>query len=106
MSAWLPMETAHKIASTLWVAITVLAILDFILLLITGLAMVGINKFKSRVIMSLSLFLDINECLTRNGDCSQICTNANGSYFCSCNSGYQLSSNGLTCNGESIIEYK
>lgn len=41
---------------------------------------------------------DINECLSANGGCSQVCTNQPGSYQCSCNSGYILDGNGRTCN--------
>lgn len=42
---------------------------------------------------------DINECLSNKGNCSQICTNTNGSYFCSCTSGYTLIGDRMTCNG-------
>ena len=43
---------------------------------------------------------DINECLFSNGNCSQACTNTNGSYFCSCQNGYMLSDDSMTCNGK------
>ena len=43
---------------------------------------------------------DINECATLNGNCSQTCTNTNGSYYCSCYLGYILGGNNMTCNGE------
>lgn len=36
---------------------------------------------------------DINECATGQHQCSQICTNLNGSYACSCRHGFQLSDN-------------
>ena len=42
---------------------------------------------------------DVNECDVDNGGCSQICTNTNGSFTCECNDGYQLDSDGTTCNG-------
>ena len=32
-------------------------------------------------------------------DCSQTCTNTNGSFTCGCNNGYLLDVNGATCNG-------
>ena len=38
----------------------------------------------------LWIFVDINECSTANGDCSQTCVNLNGTYHCSCQQGYYL----------------
>ena len=43
---------------------------------------------------------DINECSTNNGNCSKLCINTNGSYVCSCTSGYQIAMDNMTCNGE------
>ena len=43
---------------------------------------------------------DINECLTNNGNCAQLCNNTDGSYKCSCGSGYALAANDITCTGE------
>ncbi|CAH1257267.1 SCUBE1 [Branchiostoma lanceolatum] len=34
---------------------------------------------------------DVNECLTSNGGCEHTCSNNEGSYTCSCNTGYSLS---------------
>ena len=34
-----------------------------------------------------------------NANCSQTCTNTNGSYLCSCNSGYTLNADNRTCHG-------
>ena len=45
------------------------------------------------------LITDNNECNTNNGGCSTSCRNTVGSYYCQCNSGYQLQSNGRTCQG-------
>ncbi|KAM9977303.1 hypothetical protein ACTFIR_011162 [Dictyostelium discoideum] len=42
--------------------------------------------------------IDIDECSTDNGGCSQICTNSVGSFSCSCNSGYTLNENKLSCD--------
>lgn len=47
----------------------------------------------------LKQFPDINECATSNGNCTQVCTNTVGSYYCSCMTGYTLNSNGQTCDG-------
>ena len=43
---------------------------------------------------------DINECATNNGGCSQVCTDNEGSFVCSCNTGYELDADGTTCNGK------
>lgn len=52
-------------------------------------------------------FKDINECLEETHMCAHMCHNIAGSYFCSCNStGYRLLSDGLSCNGESLITSK
>ena len=39
----------------------------------------------------------MNECSTNNGGCDHICTNTDGSFECSCNTGYSLTADGLTC---------
>ena len=36
------------------------------------------------------LLLDIDECSSDNGGCSQTCDNIAGSHVCSCDSGYML----------------
>ena len=50
--------------------------------------------------MLLQHNLDINECQTNNGGCEQICTNTDGSFECSCNQGYSLSSDRTNCIGK------
>ena len=53
---------------------------------------------------NINLFtLDINECNTNNGGCQHTCTNTAGSYYCECNTGYELTSNGHTCSGNVIM---
>ena len=44
--------------------------------------------------------VDINECNQGNGGCEQICTNTFGSYKCSCNDGYTLDFDGVSCTGK------
>jgi len=44
--------------------------------------------------------LDINECQTDNGGCTQTCDNTDGSYQCSCWDGYELTSDYHTCVGK------
>ena len=48
------------------------------------------------------LCIDINECNEEIDDCAQNCTNTNGSYTCSCNTGYRLGSDGHSCFGTKI----
>lgn len=43
---------------------------------------------------------DLNECETDNGGCAQICTNTDGSFECSCNTGYTLTAENLGCDGK------
>ena len=44
---------------------------------------------------------NINECKDHNGNCSQICTDKNVGYECSCRDGYKLDKDGRTCEGMS-----
>ena len=48
----------------------------------------------------MSIPIDINECETDNGGCQQNCHNRDGSFYCSCNSGYIISVNHLDCDGK------
>ena len=45
------------------------------------------------------LYLDKDECATGEHDCQQICFNTPGSYMCLCDTGYQLGTDGHTCEG-------
>ena len=46
------------------------------------------------------IILDTNECLSSDlNQCDHICTNTNGSYTCSCNTGYRLLVDGKSCQG-------
>ena len=42
---------------------------------------------------------DVDECVGGSHNCSHICENTQGSYTCSCHSGYQITSDGLNCEG-------
>ena len=42
---------------------------------------------------------DVDECAMGIDNCDQNCANTMGSYTCTCNAGYQLNSDGHTCNG-------
>ena len=41
---------------------------------------------------------DVNECLSNNGGCEQVCENQEGYFICRCNEGYTLNSDGLNCD--------
>ena len=42
--------------------------------------------------------IDINECSLNSDGCDQTCNNTIGSFQCSCNSGYTLNVDGITCS--------
>ena len=44
--------------------------------------------------------IDVNECAIANGQCTQTCTNTNGSYACSCDSDYVLATDNFGCAGK------
>ena len=43
---------------------------------------------------------DTNECQNNNGGCAQSCTNTEGSFLCSCDTGYILGADGFGCDGK------
>ena len=49
--------------------------------------------------MCIGFFTDIDECINGTHNCSQICTNTDGSFTCGCNEGYELNIDDVTCNG-------
>lgn len=50
---------------------------------------------------TLTLILDIDECMKPGTQaCSQICTNLNGTFECSCSDGYTLDSNKYDCTSK------
>ena len=49
--------------------------------------------------MYISFYSDIDECNNGTHNCSQMCTNTNGSFTCGCKNGYQLDPDEVTCNG-------
>ena len=48
----------------------------------------------------LLFIVDVNECNTNNGGCEDSCVNTDGSYYCTCDTGYSLDSNKHDCNGK------
>ena len=51
-----------------------------------------------------NVLIDIDECNAKNGGCQQLCTNTLGSYYCSCNIGFNLRDN-YFCAGRYFIYY-
>ena len=46
------------------------------------------------------VLVDIDECTLEIDSCEHSCVNTNGSYTCTCNEGYELDTDGLSCNGK------
>ena len=46
------------------------------------------------------LSVDVDECQTREHNCSHNCSNTPGSFVCNCSAGYSLDLDGATCTGE------
>ena len=49
--------------------------------------------------------IDRDECALANGGCQHTCENSVGSFSCSCNDGYKLNSDGLTCSGNTLDSF-
>ena len=98
MSVPVTMVVVHKSVPTLLVTTHVDVTLDTSWMEMDSHAMVNINmKYAA---FTLFKILDINECSTSNGGCEDTCMNTDGSFECSCSTeGYQLSGDGLTCEG-------
>ena len=43
---------------------------------------------------------DVDECDQQLAPCDQLCSNTDGSFICSCNDGYYLGDDMLTCYGK------
>ena len=48
-------------------------------------------------------FIDIDECSSGNGGCQQICVNTNGSYHCTCQTGFSLNTDNSSCSGKTFL---
>ena len=58
--------------------------------------MLHINDY---VYTFVSILSDTDECSDGTHNCSQICTNTNGSFTCGCINGYLLDLDEVTCKG-------
>ena len=50
-----------------------------------------------------SFCIDHDECDADTHKCDQHCHNSHGSYYCTCDFGYTLETDGKTCKGMSVI---
>ena len=83
------------------------------LLSFTNTVLVGINVFYMAInidkILNLIFYcishLDIDECLDRNGGCSDTCQNTPGSYICTCPFGYTLDVVTRQCIGTYVLHF-
>ena len=48
----------------------------------------------------MPFLLDFDECSSGNGGCAQTCTNSEGSYTCSCGTGFVLNADSHNCDGK------
>ena len=46
---------------------------------------------------------DDDECEINNGGCTQTCNNTDGSFQCSCGTGYTLAADSLGCDGNNCV---
>lgn len=109
MSVRLAMEAVSKFVSTRTVTTDVRAIRGT-LWQVTALAVqvswptklvYKLRSLHTCIVIFMNVDLtDLNECLSENGGCRQICTNTVGSYVCSCNEGFTLASDGHNCTGK------
>jgi len=62
------------------------------------------GKYSNKLSFCIKIFVpDINECQQPVSPCQQDCTNTQGSYVCSCDTGYVLQTDG-TCEGNYLIQ--
>ena len=59
-----------------------------------------IYKIQFHLIQPHMLYLDIDECTGDTDNCTDGCVNTEGSYYCTCPGGYELSGDNNTCVGE------
>ena len=66
-------------------------------------SLVKVLKLALHLLFYNTLTADENECQLNNGGCDQTCTNTMGSFLCSCDAGYSLAADGLSCEGKNIM---
>ena len=109
MSVWLTLMVVNKCVVILLGHLTVAVMVDTYSLVMEELVLVHIQLLldtsntctcmliMNRDFISVCNCLDIDECADNTDGCDQTCTNTMGSFVCSCDSGFTLSSDGRTC---------
>ena len=84
--------------------VTVHHVIDLVYVLVMqdGQEMIAVQVYICNIFGMDLQYTDINECLSYKGGCEYQCTNTQGSYTCSCPTGYSLYSH-TACKGKSII---
>ena len=67
------------------------------------LSCIGMYVIVTMNVVVWLVVLDIDECETKNGGCTQTCNNTIGSYRCFCWDGYELANDSHTCDGKREI---
>ena len=93
---------------TMQLAVTIATVLDLAIGFMVMATLVKVSTLitkKKPLILDSNFFkymlADINECVEGADDCSQICTDTDGSYVCSCAPGYLLTNDSQGCDGRS-----
>jgi hypothetical protein len=92
--------TVNKYAIILLVRLHVPATLDTDFQMVI-LAMVNLlSNYRLMITdIEVNISVDIDECTEGTSGCSHICSNTEGSYICSCQSGYRLDNDNHGCRG-------
>ena len=69
------------------------------------LAMVCVKCINEFFLIVLIFSIDVDECSEGSHNCDQICTNTDGSFTCSCEPGFKLSTDRKSCIGMYYIYY-
>ena len=98
MSVCWTMEVATTTVSTLMEATTAPVTLAMICNKTSSPVKVQVYEYVS---LEVNVYLtpEINECALDNGGCQHNCINTDGSYYCSCDTGYDLQQDKLSCQG-------
>ena len=94
------MEDVNILVIIQLVVTTVHVILAMSLTLTTIIVMVRLLTILLHSMIIYNLMSDMDECTLGINGCNQNCVNTDGSYLCSCFTGYHLMSNQKTCVGK------